>query len=85
MDYYRQCSALPRLTAITRPTLIIHAKDDPFMDHHVIPDITTLPANIEYQLTEHGGHVGFVGGTLRQPKMWLEQRIPDWLTPYLDR
>ncbi len=85
VDYYRQCSAMPRLASITRPTLIIHAKDDPFMDHHVIPDTTTLPANIEYQLTEHGGHVGFVGGTLRQPKMWLEQRIPDWLTPYLDR
>ena len=76
---------MPRLASITRPTLIIHAKDDPFMDHHVIPDTTTLPANIEYQLTEHGGHVGFVGGTLRQPKMWLEQRIPDWLTSYLDR
>ncbi|EOU9539835.1 hydrolase [Cronobacter dublinensis] len=85
VDYYQQCSALPRLAAITRPMLIIHAKDDPFMDHHVIPDTTMLPANIEYQLTEHGGHVGFVGGTLRQPKMWLEQRIPDWLTPYLDR
>ncbi len=84
LDYYRQCSALPMLPKITAPTLIIHAKDDPFMDNQVIPDITQLPANIEYQLTEHGGHVGFVSGTLRRPQMWLEERIPAWLARYLE-
>lgn len=85
IDYYRRCSAMPLLASITQPTLIIHAQDDPFMDSHVIPDITQLPANIEYQLTEYGGHVGFVGGTILRPTMWLEARIPDWLTPYLDK
>ncbi|MDF7679798.1 hydrolase [Enterobacteriaceae bacterium ESL0689] len=79
LDYYRQCSAMPRLNSITIPTLIIHAKDDPFMDHHSIPSAQQIPANVEYQLTVHGGHVGFVGGTLSKPEMWLEQRIPDWL------
>lgn len=83
-DYYHQCSALPRLPNIRVPTLIIHAKDDPFMVPEVVPDINQLPANIEYQITEHGGHVGFVSGTLKQLKMWLEQRIPDWLTPHLE-
>jgi predicted alpha/beta-fold hydrolase len=84
IDYYRQCSAMPLLPQIKTPTLIIHAKDDPFMDHHVIPDTAILPANIEYQLTRYGGHVGFVGGTLRRPEMWLEQRIPQWLSKFLD-
>lgn len=84
IDYYRQCSAMPLLSKIAQPTLIIHAKDDPFMDHHSIPAQEFLPDNVHYQLTEHGGHVGFIGGTLRRPKMWLEARIPDWLTPYLD-
>ncbi|HEX4503605.1 MAG TPA: hydrolase [Scandinavium sp.] len=83
IDYYRQCSAMPVLSQITKPTLIIHAKDDPFMDHHSIPAQEELPANIQYQLTEHGGHVGFVGGTLRHPEMWLEKRIPNWLTRWL--
>jgi predicted alpha/beta-fold hydrolase len=50
------------------------------MDHHSIPAQEFLPDNVHYQLTEHGGHVGFIGGTLRRPKMWLEARIPDWLT-----
>ena len=84
LDYYRQCSAMPMLPDILVPTLIIHAKDDPFMDHHVIPDKALLPANIHYQLTQYGGHVGFVGGSLLKPQMWLEKRIPDWLAHYLD-
>ena len=84
LDYYRQCSAMPRLSDITKPTLIIHAKDDPFMDHHSIPPQEQLPANVEYQLTEQGGHVGFVSGTLRKPEMWLERRIPDWLNRWLE-
>ncbi|WP_457914682.1 hydrolase [Candidatus Hartigia pinicola] len=85
IDYYQKCSALPRLPRITKPTLIIHAKDDPFMTPEVVPDVTHLPPNIEYQITEHGGHVGFVSGSFRNPVMWLEQRIPEWLTTYLDK
>jgi hypothetical protein len=83
-DYYRRCSALPLLPSIQTPLLIIHAKDDPFMTDEVIPETATLPRNIEYQLTEFGGHVGFVGGTLKKPHMWLEYRIPSWLAPYLE-
>ncbi|KNC90229.1 hydrolase [Trabulsiella odontotermitis] len=83
LDYYRQCSAMPVLSHVTKPTLIIHSKDDPFMDHHSIPPKEHLPVNVEYQLTDHGGHVGFVSGTLRKPEMWLEKRIPDWLTRWL--
>ena len=84
VDYYRRCSALPLLPQITTPLLIIHAKDDPFMTDAVIPDLASLPPNIEYQLTQCGGHVGFVGGTLKKPQMWLEQRIPAWLSPFLE-
>lgn len=84
-DYYHKCSALPMLPNIRIPLLIIHAKDDPFMAQEVVPDVEKLPKNIEYQLTEHGGHVGFVGGTWRKPQMWLEHRIPQWLAPYLDK
>lgn len=85
LDYYRRCSALPLLPQIKIPLLIIHAKDDPFMTAEVIPNLDTLPSNIDYQLTEHGGHVGFVGGSLQHPQMWLEQRIPAWLSPYLEQ
>ncbi|MDI5349425.1 hypothetical protein MJL48_31175, partial [Salmonella enterica subsp. enterica serovar Kentucky] len=42
---------------------------------HVIPKAEDLPPQVEYQLTEHGGHVGFIGGTPLRPEMWLERRI----------
>ncbi len=83
-DYYRRCSAMPLLPGVAKPLLIIHAKDDPFMTSEVIPAADLLPSSVTYQLTEYGGHVGFVGGTLRKPQMWLEQRIPQWLSTWLD-
>lgn len=84
-DYYQHCSALPVLPKITIPLLIIHAKDDPFLAPEVIPAREYLPNNIEYQLTKHGGHIGFVTGTWNRPVMWLEQRIPKWLKPYMEK
>jgi len=83
-DYYRRASAMPRLKFVTKPLLIIHAKDDPFMSDEVIPQPAQLSATITYQLTQQGGHVGFVSGTLRQPRLWLEQRVPQWISSYLD-
>lgn len=82
-DYYRRASALPQLKNVRKPLLIIHAKDDPFMTDEVIPRPEQLSPSTLYQLSPHGGHVGFVGGTLRKPQMWLEQRVPQWLTQWL--
>ena len=74
-DYYRRSSAQQYLKKITIPTLIIHAKDDPFMPVSVLPDEETLPKNISLEVSEHGGHVGFVGGTIFRPSYWLETRV----------
>jgi predicted alpha/beta-fold hydrolase len=76
-DYYRQCSALPKLHRIQLPTLIIHAKDDPFMDAQVIPT-SPLPESIEYHLLDHGGHVGFISGHINNPRFWLEDILPTY-------
>lgn len=83
LDYYRRCSGMPLLPRVKIPLLIIHAKDDPFMTDAVIPSPQDLPPQVEYQLTEHGGHVGFVTGSWLSPVMWLEQRIPDWIATRL--
>ncbi len=84
-DYYQRCSAKPLIHKIRKPLLIIHALDDPFMAPEVLLDPHALPQNIEYQLTEHGGHVGFVSGTWREPVMWLEERIAQWAAPLLSQ
>ncbi len=81
-DYYQQCSGLGVLHDIATPLKVIHAKDDPFMTDAVIPT-TPLPNNIEYHLTENGGHVGFVSGTPQAPEFWLEKEVPRWLALHL--
>lgn len=78
-DYYARSSAQSYLEKITKPTLIIHAEDDPFMPVSVLPDPSILPKNILLEVSEHGGHVGFVGGTILTPKYWLEERILGFL------
>jgi len=75
-DYYTQSSAYPYISKIKRATLIIHAKDDPFMPSSVLPEVGQLSKHITVELSDHGGHVGFIGGTLLHPKYWLEERIP---------
>lgn len=80
-DYYQKASALPLLSKIAKPTLILHAADDPFMTDAVIPSLAHLPACVEYELHANGGHVGFIeGGTPWQPRYYLEQRLLRYLT-----
>jgi len=74
-EYYQKCSAKYSLKNIVTPTLIIHALDDPFMDERVIPKKEELSSFVELELSQHGGHVGFVSGSLFKPNYWLEARI----------
>lgn len=79
-DYYAQSSGLSFLTNIRRPTLVIHAADDPFMNAEVIPSTNQCSPNVTYELQQHGGHVGFIdGGTPFKPRFYLEQRIIGFL------
>lgn len=79
-DYYTRASGLAFIKRITKPTLILHAKDDPFMTDAVIPHPSQLCEHVEYELHAHGGHVGFIeGGTPWSPRYYLERRILDFL------
>lgn len=80
-DYYTRASGLPYLSQITKPTLVIHAKDDPFMTHAVIPSKAQLSDQVHYELHENGGHVGFIdGGSPWRPQYYLEKRVLNFLT-----
>lgn len=68
------------LPKITKPTLIIHSADDPFMDERVIPPTQLLPKQVEYELHAKGGHVGFIERTTGwRTSYYLERRIPQYL------
>lgn len=82
-DYYQKASGKAFLRHICVPTLIIHAKDDPFLSDDVIPEAGELSPHIHYELTSGGGHVGFVYGSLLKPRFWLNQRIPQFIIEQL--
>jgi hypothetical protein len=74
-DYYTKSSSRQFLKDIQTPTLIIHAKDDPFMSPTIIPNSSEVSPCVILEIQEHGGHVGFIGGSLFHPEYWLEKRI----------
>lgn len=79
-DFYSRSSSRQFLKKIIVPTLIIHAADDPFMTKNVIPKPNELSKFVQLEITEQGGHVGFVAGKNPfKPVYWLEQRISDFL------
>ena len=84
MHYYTTASCRQYLNRIRIPTLIVHAKDDPFMQDSIVPPPAELSPAIDFRLHRHGGHVGFVGGMLPwRPRYWLDERLPVWLARHL--
>lgn len=83
-EYYALCSSRQFLQHINIPTLIIHAEDAPFTSREVLPEPGELSGSIKLEVSRHGGHVGFVGGTSPwQTFHYLEQRIPAFLAEHL--
>jgi len=79
-DYYAQSSSRQFLKHIERPTLIIHARDDPFMWSHTVPEEGELSPSVLLELSESGGHVGFISGNHPlNAKYWVDNRIIEWL------
>lgn len=75
-DYYARASSAQFLRHITTPTLIIHAVDDPFMTPDTVPREEELSPAVTLELSERGGHVGFVAGRRPwRPEYWLEDRV----------
>jgi predicted alpha/beta-fold hydrolase len=83
-DYYLRSSSRQFLKNITVPTLLIQASDDPFMTEAVLPGIDELSPHVHLEITQGGGHVGFIHGNIPfKPRYWLDQRIPEFLGEHL--
>jgi uncharacterized protein len=80
--YYERASALPFISRITTPTLIIHAKDDPFIPFAPFekPEVASNP-NVTLLATEHGGHVGFVSARAEgENRFWAEVMVVEFVS-----
>lgn len=74
-DYYARCSARGYLGGIRVPTLLLQAANDPFLPAEALPDAASLPPDIRYELSPHGGHLGFVSAAPPGRLDWLPLRL----------
>lgn len=79
LDYYRRSSSLQFIPAIEVPTLILTARDDPFV---AVEPFETLSvgSHIDLRIVLRGGHLGFLGWDGAGGIRWAEQRLAEWLT-----
>ncbi|HEX5971570.1 MAG TPA: hydrolase [Gemmatimonadaceae bacterium] len=82
-DYYSRSSSLGFLPRIRRPTLLLSARNDPFLPHEVLDSVADMArenANLHVEFHELGGHVGFVSGLSPfRPRYYAEWRVVDFL------
>jgi len=84
-DYYEQSNGKRVMANIKQPCLFIHSADDPFLDHESSLPQKLLPKNLIFEVSTHGGHVGFIyGNNPFKPKYWLEKRVPDFLSRFFN-
>ncbi|MBX3230961.1 MAG: alpha/beta fold hydrolase [Labilithrix sp.] len=61
--YYRAVSSGPYLEKIEVPSIVIHAEDDPMVPiRGVRPWFRGAAPSVRTVVSEHGGHIGWVGG-----------------------
>jgi hypothetical protein len=77
-DYWRRASCKPFLDAVAIPTLIINAKDDPFLTPECSPvEEAKRNPRLYLETPDHGSHVGFVAFG-NHGEYWHETRIAEW-------
>jgi hypothetical protein len=78
-DYYRRSSASNLISAIKRPTLILTAKDDPFVPFRPFQN-SAIHENSHITLIAppHGGHCAFISEESGADRFWAEAKIVEF-------
>jgi predicted alpha/beta-fold hydrolase len=72
-DYWHRASAKHILGDITVPTLVLNAKNDPFLPGRFLPQAASAKVILDYP--DQGGHVGFTGSGWLMDSQWLPERV----------
>lgn len=85
-DYYERNSCIGGLGRIAVPTLIVNALDDPLIPRNTLPADDMLSPQVTLELSEHGGHIGFLGRNGRGlPHFWLEDHVAGFIDRHVAR
>jgi len=74
-DYWTRASAKPLLRRIAVPTLVLNARDDPFLPAQALPSPDDVSASVTVEFPPRGGHVAFVSGSFPGNIDWLPARL----------
>jgi len=73
-EYYDINASKPWLSAIQTETLILNAKNDPFVPFEALPSASEVSGTVHLDYQAEGGHAGFYGDG-DQTTPWLAARI----------
>lgn len=76
-DYWDRASAKHVLCDITVPTLVLNARNDPFLPARHLPAAASPHVQLDYP--KEGGHVGFAVGHFPGSLAWLPEKILSFL------
>ena len=74
-DYWTRASSKPWLARIAVPTLVLNARNDPFLPATALPRSDDVAPFVHLEQPAGGGHVGFVSGAFPGHLRWLPRRI----------
>ena len=74
-DYWQRASSKPDLGGIAVPTLIVHARNDPFLPGRHLPAASAVSDQVTLDFPAGGGHTGFASGPFPGNIDWLPQRL----------
>ena len=74
-DYWTRASSKPDLHRIQLPTLLVHARNDPFLPGHFLPRTDEVSTAVTFEFPATGGHAAFVNGSFPGRMDWLPRRL----------
>ena len=74
-DYWDQSSSKPWLKHIAVSTLVINARNDPFMPASALPQPEEVSSAVILEFPEEGGHAGFLDSPFPGKLTWLPERV----------
>lgn len=74
-DYWTRASSKPLLGRIEVPTLLLNARNDPFLPEAALPAARELSAAVRAEFPEEGGHAAFVSGLFPGDIAWMPRRV----------
>jgi len=74
-DYWLKVSSKPWLKLIRVPTLVLNARNDPFLPAEALPGSDEVSDVVTLEQPETGGHVAFPSGPFPGNALWLPQRL----------